>query len=443
MDPLARWLPECRGAIADGLETVLSRFERHAGAYPYIDMKFRARDGAELEAPADPAADFRSRAAIFGWIQGRGLEALAGHADHFAATTPELARRTDRMLAALAGQVAALGARHGGRFHFLYDRDGRPFTVGTDGRRAHPDPAAVPPGFADLFVGKGLAAAGHRLGRSDWLAAGAATLRNATAAIADGSFRSDQVSFDPKNPAHEDPRIRRQGSRMILLGGMALLARLQPEVAEWRRIGADCLRHLLDVHVVRTPQGGLREHDFVEQCDAAGAPWRDGGRVLQDPGHALEFTGLAARFLLGLSGAPTPEEAALLARAREALPRVFLAAFANGFASGPGGICKTFDLVARRPINDDMPWWSLPESMRAAALLARLAPDHPERSRVLAAGADCAAALFGRYRSAVPGIFVQTRDARGQTVDVVPATPDADPGYHTGLCLIDVVEPGG
>lgn len=439
MDPLARWLPECRAATIDGLEVVLSRFERHAGAYPYIDMKFRARDGAELQPPADPATDFRSPAAIFGWIQGRGLEALAGHADHLAASAPALAQRVDRMLAVVAGQVAALGARHGGRFHFLHDRDGRPFTVGADGRRAPVDAARVPPGFADLFTGKGLAAAGSRLGRADWLATGAATLRGAAAAIADGTFRSDQVSFDPKNPARHDPRMRAQGSRMILLGGMALLARLQPGVAAWRRIGVDCLRHLLDVHVVRTAEAGLREHDFVELCDPAGAPWRDGGRVLQDPGHALEFTGLAARFLLALPESPTAEEAALLARGREVLPRIFLAAFANGFAAGPGGICKAFDLVARKPINDDMPWWSLPEAMRAAALLARLAPGHPGRDQVLAAGDACAAALFGRYRSAVPGIFVQTRDARGEVVDVVPATPDADPGYHTGLCLIDVI----
>lgn len=438
---LARWLPECRTATIDGLVTVLSRFERHAGAYPYVDMKFRTRDGAEFEVPADATGDFRSRAAVFGWIQGRGLEALAGHAEHLAASAPALSQRTDRMLAAVGERVAALGAAHGGRFHFLYDRDGQPFTVGADGRRAAVDPARVPPGFADLFTGKGLAAAGARLGRADWLAAGAATLRAAAAAIAGGSFRSDQVSFDPKNPAHHDLRIRAQGSRMILLGGMALLVRLQPGVAEWRRLGAASLRHLLDVHVVRTAGGGLRQHDYVELCDAAGAPWREGGRVLQDPGHALEFTGLAARFLLGLTD-PDPAEAALLARARDELPRIFLAAFANGFAPGPGGIIKAFDLVARRPLNDDMPWWSLPESMRAAALLARLAPDHPERGRVLAAGADCAAALFGRYRSAVPGIFVQTRDARGQVVDVVPATPDADPGYHTGLCLIDVLEAG-
>ena len=34
----------------------------------------------------------------------------------------------------------------------------------------------------------------------------------------------------------------------------------------------------------------------------------------------------------------------------------------------------------------------------------------------------------------------QTIDRTGKPVDVIPATPDADPGYHTGLSLIDMLD---
>ena len=34
---------------------------------------------------------------------------------------------------------------------------------------------------------------------------------------------------------------------------------------------------------------------------------------------------------------------------------------------------------------------------------------------------------------------VQTRDAAGEVVSVIPATPDVDPGYHTNLSLIDAL----
>ena len=34
---------------------------------------------------------------------------------------------------------------------------------------------------------------------------------------------------------------------------------------------------------------------------------------------------------------------------------------------------------------------------------------------------------------------IQTRGADGRPIDVIPAMPDADPLYHTGLSLIDVL----
>jgi hypothetical protein len=35
---------------------------------------------------------------------------------------------------------------------------------------------------------------------------------------------------------------------------------------------------------------------------------------------------------------------------------------------------------------------------------------------------------------------VQTLGKDGMVKDTIPATPDADPGYHTGICLIDCLK---
>lgn len=432
-------VPDCRAALEDGMELVVSRFERHPG-YPFVDTKLSTITGEEFPEPEDSSADFRGRSAIFGWIQGRGLEALAGHAAFFK-DQPELAARCDRMLAVVAGRMASFGMANNGRFVFLCTPDGQPFRCGPDGRRERFSAATVPPGFADFFAGKGLAAAGVRLGRADWVELGVSTFRNAAAAVREGRFVSDQISFDPRNPAQPVPGRLAQGPWMIALGGFAMMCELFPGLGEWSRGGSVFLRHLLDRHVIRDEAGPLRRFDFVEWTDTAGRPWSDQGRILQDPGHAIEFTGLAARFLLraGAGKAVTPELAALTAYCREVLPEVFLNAFANGYQPRVGGICKTVDLALRKPVNDDMPWWPLSEALRAAALLLRLAPDHPRGGEVAAAAADCARALFGPFRSPVPGLFLQTRDARGEPSPTVPATPDADPGYHTGLCLIDFI----
>ena len=115
-----------------------------------------------------------------------------------------------------------------------------------------------------------------------------------------------------------------------------------------------------------------------EYIDDAGSPYEnDQGQVISDPGHALEFVGLGSWFLREANRLPLMIRARVsgaestLTRLREALPVLLQANFRNGFIGY--GICKAFDLVAGRPTNTDMPWWSLPETMRAATAVHFLA----------------------------------------------------------------------
>jgi hypothetical protein len=423
---------QCRDATLTALEVVLSRFEDNLD-YPFIDTKFSILTGKDFPELEDPEMDFRGRSAVFGCIQGRGLEALAGHAEFLSRETG-IVKRIDRMIETVGNQIVSTGKANQGRFCFLFTPDGRPFRLSSDGRKEYFEAASIPPGYTDLFMGKGLVAAGIRLKKSEWVEMGMQVFRSAARAIVENKFRSDQISFDVRNPVQWLPQKRAQGPRMIALGGFAILARHFPD-GNWIAEGCAFVEHLLNKHVVMTA-GQFRKFDFLENVDEQGGPWQDNGKVLQDPGHALEFTGLAAKFLLSIKE-PSVEARVLIEKCREILPEVFLQAFENGFQPRVGGICKTFDLVARVPANDDMPWWSLPETMRAAVLLAELAPNYSKRSQLLRAAEDCAQALFQKYGSVVSGFFIQTRNSKGEAADVVPATPDADPGYHTGLCLID------
>jgi len=123
-------------------------------------------------------------------------------------------------------------------------------------------------------------------------------------------------------------------------------------------------------------------------------------------------------------------------------PRVFERAFGYGFNREQGGICKAFDLVGRRPINDDMPWWNLPETVRTAALLMVLLPDC-DHGLLEESALSCHRATMEHYaQPEMAYLPIQTRAADGRPVDVIPAMPDADPLYHTGLSLIDVLRLG-
>ena len=75
---------------------------------------------------------------------------------------------------------------------------------------------------------------------------------------------------------------------------------------------------------------------------------------------------------------------------------------------------------------------------RAAALLWTRTRD----PRTLAVWKAADAAFFGSYWRGEPPIAYQTRDDGGP-MDFVPATPDLDPGYHTGLSLLGAIEAVG
>ena len=79
--------------------------------------------------------------------------------------------------------------------------------------------------------------------------------------------------------------------------------------------------------------------------------------------------------------------------------------------------------------------------MRAAAHCVGLAADDGTRKSCLRVLAGCHNAFIQRYvRPDVHLMAVQTRSADGAVSPAIPATADADPGYHTGLSLIDMME---
>jgi mannose/cellobiose epimerase-like protein (N-acyl-D-glucosamine 2-epimerase family) len=192
---------------------------------------------------------------------------------------------------------------------------------------------------------------------------------------------------------------------MILLGAAGLLARIgKPERAAY---AMPFIEHVLAHHL--DARSGL----LVD------VPGRDSANV----GHALEFVG----FILEYLGKATPR--ALLGR----LESILVTGFEAGFV-GPG-VSLAIAPGTGAPLSPLCPWWSLPEAIRAAALC------HAVSGSEAALGVWQRAhdAFFTHYWRGTPPIAYQTMNASGP-VDYVPATPDLDPGYHTGLSLLAAIE---
>ena len=128
-----------------------------------------------------------------------------------------------------------------------------------------------------------------------------------------------------------------------------------------------------------------------------------------------------------------------LTTAKGYLPILLERNFDNGYFPGPRGISKGFDLVSRTHVNTDMPWWNLPETIRAAVYCCSQTGDEGVGTICLRVFRDAHNALLRYLRPDLHLMAYQTRNASGQPVDLIPATADAAPGYHTGLSLIDTI----
>jgi mannose/cellobiose epimerase-like protein (N-acyl-D-glucosamine 2-epimerase family) len=420
------------------MRAIVERYQATAG-YPYVDTKLNLISGQDF-ADDDP---IRGQGAVYGWIQGRGLEALAGHARWLRdkADHSDLVAQIDPMLREILDNLRRVRDGNDGHVCFFMTPEGAPFTLDS---RSQPVPFAAgtvhPYGFSDQFSSKGMFAAADYLGDDGARAEALEYVNLVEASMWDRTFTTDQIALDPINRVEYKAGARAHGHLMIQLGAPALLVESGIEGAIER--GLKIVEHELMTYVNLDGRiADLQEGDLWENVDDDGQPYLEAdGSIFSDPGHSLEFVGLAAKFIAIAEGAcESSAQTQRLVAAKRRLPRVLGRNFDNGYFPGPRGISKGFDLISRTHVNTDMPWWNLPETIRAAAYCLSQTDVEEEKAMCLRVFRDAHNAMLHYLRPDLNLMAYQTRDAAGQPVDLIPATADADPGYHTGLSLIDTI----
>jgi hypothetical protein len=353
-----------------------------------------------------PADGWRGPDILYGWIQGRGLEALVAHAQFFGTDDPAFAAALREAAEPLYRALADLHARDG-HAYFAYGSDLQPIRPGPGGEAVQQGPAGDLFTYSDAFVAKGLVAA------SKWFDPSAtAGHRRSLAAVAQ-AVEEDRFLVDerqPLTPAALAVQPAEFGPRMILLGAAAMLRRLGYH--EDAAFGGRFIAHAIREHADTDP--GSPSFGLIRDV-----PGRDASNV----GHAIEFVGFALDYL------PPYAEPALIG----SLQRTLLISFEAGFAEP--GLCLSVSAVNGAKLSPYYPWWSLPEAIRAAALAYR----RTRNMSVLAVWREAHNAFFAHYWRDGARLAYQTRTVDGP-VDYVPATPDLDPGYHTGLSLLATIE---
>jgi mannose/cellobiose epimerase-like protein (N-acyl-D-glucosamine 2-epimerase family) len=335
---------------------------------------------------------------LYGWIQGRGLEAVATHAEFFETENPNLAAELDAAGVTLYHALYDL-KRRDGHGYFCYDRDLKPVYVSSDGMLHRQSAADGVFTYSDAFFAKGLIAGAARYAPAD-VPEHLTYLAEVVDAIERRRFQMDERCHLSPQTALDEPEDF--GPRMILLGAAGLLHRVWQSTHS--AFADRFIAHVLERHF--DPQSGLlRNVPGADTCNI---------------GHGIEFVGFALDHLQG-SGAP-----ALV----QQLQSVLSSSFTRGFV-GPG-LCLSISAATGDPLIPYCPWWSLPETIRSAALCFTATGD----GEILRIWEKADHAFFTHYWRGSLAYQTLTRDG---PVDFVPATPDLDPGYHTGLSLLAAI----
>lgn len=406
--------------IAESFDYMLERSK----GQDFINTKFDVIDGRDYTNETAPELKFRSKAAVYSWIQGRGAESLAGHVRAgFGCKAAAL-----ELLKSVVENMEKVRRNNDGRMFFIFSPEGK-FLNGDLSIRQEALPGKA--NYSDLFYSKGLVSAADLLGDKALLENALDYFRRTLDAILNLEFVTDQQAFDPKNPVTAVPGKILQGPFMIALSGIAFASELTRS-GEFLDYGKKFIERLLTLHTDYS--SGMPE--FFEAVTPENTPYLDGNGQLCDPGHALEFVGLSMKFLLVMEKFNRAEDQDFLNKCRRIYKDFLLHHYEIGRHKNVGGIVKSFDLISRKYINNDMPWWSLPETVRAACLAEKFC--NMDNSKIIG---ECTEAFAAKFVNPQQHYFAyQTVNDVGKPVRVIPAVPDLDPGYHTNLSLLDVVK---
>jgi hypothetical protein len=353
-----------------------------------------------------PQDGLRSEEFVYGWIQGRGLEAMVTQAAWFAnfntdMAKAKLARRLENKAVELYPLLRIL-FRSGQGAYFCYNKHFHPVCCSDPegSTRQQRDPGIAT--YSDIFVIKGLIAAASQFVPED-LSEHLSALETVINAIDNNQFLIAESNHITQSAlAQQLPDF---GPKMIALSAASLLRRVH--LNKMDTFSTRFINDVIDEHLDRK-SGLIATIPRGKQCNI---------------GHSIEFAGLA---LETIRGKPASDLGKLLCE-------IIDVAFNTGFNGT--GLLLTVDIPTRVATSDICPWWSLPECIRAASLGYELTGS----GKMLEIWKTAHAAFFRNYWRYTPPVAYQALSNVGP-VDIVPATPDLDPGYHTGLGLLCAIE---
>lgn len=383
------------------IEFLLNRFQKYPD-FPGVQTGYNSITGNEF-----------SKEDIFSysWINGRGACVFS----RFAVCFPEYEER----LRSFASHVISAM-----EMHWQVNHQHFPFMANLDATEK--DVGVRPPegykSYSDLYACAGFLEFGSRWKDQKRVAMAKEVFQETADALDRKKFVTEP------QPTPEDRILENPWSVSVDLAN-EFVKLLQDR--SYLEVAARLITHLLDHYYIE-------EHEaFVEYITPGGEPFRDEqGRYVVDPGHAIEFCSFCLEFRR--LAQTRNEYASLCRRIGDLIPKLILWNLEHGWNKKHPGIYKTIDAISGTPVNDNMPWWILPETMLALVLSYESTRD----GVFLELFKQAHNAYFTRYMNPKTsfGPYQNIDGKTGKPVDVVPACKFQDPEYHSGKNLLTITE---
>ncbi len=420
----SRILHEIRQNVVPVMETVLNRAGK-AGCW--IDMKIDPVDGSDRH-----LSSWYDTENIYGWIQGRGLETFTTYL---------------RWLDTLHGysfldrqSILRMGDNlYQELLRLLRDRGHIPFlfadTVGYPEVAAHGIPYAG--SFCDMFAARGLLEyAGYRGYFSD-IPFLVDRLRVLTDLHIKGEAFNDQISFETGLPTAVSTESFGIEGPMLAIGAAEILFEATGEQCDLER-GFNAIHRIMVSHTHEVPGSGLM---IVDRIDREGRPVKTDGVLLNNPGHTLEIIGMGLQFLRKVpENACSSNQVDLINQWKRTFKDLADVHLGIGL-SEIGTVYLSVRAHDGIPVKTASPWWSSFEAVRTACELLYISETDSEREKRFSLVTNFMQTIQKIYlERSETGVPIQTVDEKGEILNLIPATPDIDPGYHTGIPLFDAYE---
>ncbi len=424
--------------VRNNFSFIINRFNNNP-AYPWIDTKYNLIHRKNF-APNDPV---RGLDTVYCWIQGRALEALSVYAKRLSykkEQNAELIESIHEILKTVTRNLKQARDKNGGRLYFTMNTDGdffkfdenfKPITIKLE--------SDGPYNFSDMFCTRGMLCAAEELDDDELIEYSRQYCQDVYNSL-HNNFKNDQYTFPGQSKQKDLGSARSFGPSMIYLATACLLFEMNPS-KENAKTGMGLIDYIFDKYCnLEGKISGVDKFAIFEYIDNGNKPYIINGKLISDPGHALEFVGLSLKFCKQVMQNPGMETQIIykIRQYLEILPHILEVNFKNGFNENIGGIYKRVDLLSGDVIDGYMPWWSLPETMRAAIQCYNINTDDQLRQTAKVIFTKCHNAFISNYIvNDEYDLAYQTLDRSGKPADIIPAVPDLDPGYHTCLSLMD------